>query len=46
MKVVTITMNPVLDTSTSAKAVLPLKKTRCKPLYMNLAEEELMFQGH
>ncbi len=34
MKVVTITMNPVLDTSTSAKAVLPLKKTRCKqPVY-------------
>lgn len=31
MKVVTITMNPVLDASTSAKAVVPLKKTRCKP---------------
>ncbi len=31
MKVVTITMNPVLDTSTAAKAVIPLKKTRCEP---------------
>jgi 6-phosphofructokinase 2 len=29
MKVITITMNPVLDASTSAKAVLPSKKTRC-----------------
>lgn len=31
MKVATITMNPVLDASTSAKAVIPLKKTRCQP---------------
>ncbi len=31
MKVVTITMNPVLDSSTAAKAVVPLKKTRCEP---------------
>lgn len=31
MKVVTITMNPVLDVSTSAKAVVPVKKTRCEP---------------
>ncbi len=30
MKVVTITMNPVLDSSTAAKAVVPLKKTRCE----------------
>jgi 6-phosphofructokinase 2 len=34
MKVVTITVNPVLDTSTKADLVMPLKKTRCKsPVY-------------
>ena len=34
MKVVTITMNPVLDASTSAKAIVPAKKNRCKaPVY-------------
>lgn len=31
MSVVTITMNPVIDASTSAKIVVPSKKTRCKP---------------
>ncbi len=31
MTVVTITMNPVIDASTSANAVVPSKKTRCKP---------------
>jgi 6-phosphofructokinase 2 len=30
MKVVTVTVNPVLDTSTIADLVVPLKKTRCK----------------
>ncbi|MFW6369816.1 MAG: 1-phosphofructokinase family hexose kinase [Bacteroidota bacterium] len=34
MTVVTITMNPVIDASTSANAVVPSKKTRCKaPVY-------------
>src|SRR5690554_2535785 len=31
MKVVTITMNPVVDVSTAAKVVVPVKKTRCEP---------------
>jgi 6-phosphofructokinase 2 len=30
MKIVTVTVNPVLDTSTIAELVVPLKKTRCK----------------
>jgi 6-phosphofructokinase 2 len=30
MKIVTVTVNPVLDTSTIADLVVPLKKTRCK----------------
>jgi len=31
MKVVTLTMNPVVDLSTHAKIVVPTKKTRCGP---------------
>lgn len=31
MKVVTLTLNPVLDKSTYAKIVVPEKKTRCEP---------------
>ena len=30
MKIVTVTVNPVLDTSTIADLVVPIKKTRCK----------------
>lgn len=30
MKIVTVTVNPVLDTSTNTGLVVPLKKTRCK----------------
>jgi 6-phosphofructokinase 2 len=30
MKIVTVTVNPVLDTSTITDIVVPLKKTRCK----------------
>lgn len=34
MKIVTLTMNPVVDVSTAAKAVIPVKKTRCEsPVY-------------
>lgn len=34
MNVVTITMNPVIDASTSARIVIPSKKTRCtEPVY-------------